>query len=355
MKTRMLVLASLLLAALPLAPAPASAVQQTLTVDGVAAVVDGRVGQALERAKADALRTAIEQVMGLSLESRVIIRNELLSESRLTAYTRGGIKRYRVLSQKAEPGRVAVRLLVTVTDLPKDMALCPACGALGWPRFLVVRSGEGEHRAVARAAEAALVQALGAKYFVAAPGRAGLPDGPRPDVIIRLSDWSSEGGFDSVANEERVSFMARAEMADSGQVLAAHRVSALAGHPSRDRAADLAAAKAGGQAAQALIPAMAAWWNRFLANGLPIRVILKHPSGAHQAADRFEAALTRLPGVSVVRGYRRGPGQAGMIVRYKGPADWLRREISHSLPRSGALARLRNESARSRVLVYTLL
>lgn len=343
---RLIALCVLAVTALAL-PSWAHAAESTLQVSATAAVVEGKVGQALLRAKADALRSAIEQVMGLRLQSRVIIKNELLVSSRLVAYTSGGIKGYRVLKETREPGLVRVVLLVTVTDRPRDMAQCPACGVLGWPRFRVVSAGPGSEAEV-RAATAALTGAFSDRHLKVAAKGGG-------DVVIRLSDWRTSGGFDGTGEQARVSFLVTAELASTGLVLASQRVSAQVVHPERAEALGLAGAKAGRQAARELFPRLAAWWNSYLTGGLPIVVLLKAPVGSHHKLNRFISALERIPGAVEVRELSTGKGQARLLVRYKGPSGWLRREVIDSLHRVNGFAKLRTETSSPRRLVFTLL
>ncbi len=327
----------------------ALAADTTLTVTGIAAVQDGRVGQARQRAKADALRSAIEQVVGLNLQSRVIIKNELLSSSRLVAYTRGGIKGYRVLEEKLTPGRVWVKLLVTVTDAPASVAGCPACRVLGWPAFYVHSGAPGRWPEVA-AARAAVEGGFSDRHFVVR--RAGAA--PGANVVIELKNWQSSGDFDGTGHQARVAFTASALLAGTRQVLASVRVSAQALHPNRDQAMAQAGTRAGRQACRELLPRLAAWWNHYLAGGLPIEVLLKTPPRSEALAGRFTRALETIPGVVQVRELSFGGGRTRLVVRYRGPAGWLRREVNDALKGAAGFARLRCESSRPRRLVFRL-
>ncbi len=96
-----------------LAPLSASA-GETIQIQGVAAIVDGDVAHARDRAIDDAKRKAIEQVAGAHISSQSVTANFQLVEDRIYARASGFVKKYEILNEYKEEGLYKVKLKAEV-------------------------------------------------------------------------------------------------------------------------------------------------------------------------------------------------------------------------------------------------
>lgn len=107
---------STLLASLALAPVKASlAAEQTIEVEGVAAVVNEDVAIARDRAIDDAKRKAVEQVAGAHVSAETITENFQLVEDKIYSRASGFVRKYEILSELEDEGGVyRVKVKATV-------------------------------------------------------------------------------------------------------------------------------------------------------------------------------------------------------------------------------------------------
>ena len=154
MRCRNLILASGLLIALGCAQAQPAVL--TVAVDGVGAI-RGDVAQGRDEAIRDALRRAVEQAVGISIEGRTLMVDMQVVEDRVIGQAAGFVRSYRVLqeSRDADLYRVTIEAVVDTGLLVDDLE---GFGALlrltlGNPRVLVVDvAHDGAPDAVATAA-----------------------------------------------------------------------------------------------------------------------------------------------------------------------------------------------------------
>ena len=113
----------------------------TVTVEGVGAVIAGDKAKAEEDAVNDALRAAVEQVMGTYVESQTLVENFQLVQDRIFTRTRGYISAYEVLEKGDEGDLIRVRVRATVkdADLVSDLeAIGILLSRKNYPRLLVL-------------------------------------------------------------------------------------------------------------------------------------------------------------------------------------------------------------------------
>lgn len=160
MKARMWFLSGLLL----LAPAAALLAQQSVTASGTAAILNKDSAQARDRALENALRNAVEQVIGTMVDSETLVKNNELLSDKIFTQTHGYISTYKILSEKSDPDTnlysVSVEAVVKQGNLEEDL------GGLGllmrrvqMPRVAVALEEEGD------AASATLLRLLKDKGF----------------------------------------------------------------------------------------------------------------------------------------------------------------------------------------------
>ncbi len=102
-----------------------SAVEKTVTVEGFGAIVNGNAELAKKEATEDALRRALEMVMGAAVSAETVVENYQLVSDKIISKVNGYIKNYKVVATKEDQGVVTVKVDVTVkeSDLKNDLEL----------------------------------------------------------------------------------------------------------------------------------------------------------------------------------------------------------------------------------------
>ncbi len=105
-------------------PRLALASAQTVVVEGVAAVVDGDVPIARDRALDDAKRKAVEQVAGTEIRSRTVTESFQLVEDEILARASGFVEAHRILDEAREGDvyRVRIEARVHAEALAEDLS-----------------------------------------------------------------------------------------------------------------------------------------------------------------------------------------------------------------------------------------
>jgi hypothetical protein len=121
---------------------PALAQQaQTITAEGVGAVVGGDRAIARDQAIQDALRKAVEQAVGILVSSETMVQNFQTLNDKIYTQTQGYVQNYRVLSETPGPNvhQVTIQATVAIGDLEKDLqALGFLLGQVGKPRVMIL-------------------------------------------------------------------------------------------------------------------------------------------------------------------------------------------------------------------------
>src|SRR2546427_12382883 len=74
----------------------------TKEVSGEAAIVQGDTARAEKEATDAALRNAVEQVAGVLVSSNTLVENSVLVQDQILSHSAGYVRKYDVLSKKAE-------------------------------------------------------------------------------------------------------------------------------------------------------------------------------------------------------------------------------------------------------------
>jgi hypothetical protein len=114
---------------------------QTITAEGVGAVIGGDRAIARDQAINDALRKAVEQAVGTMVSSETMVQNFQTLNDRIYTQTQGYIQNYRILSENPGPNihQVTIQAKVALGNLEKDLqALGFLLGQVGKPRIMVL-------------------------------------------------------------------------------------------------------------------------------------------------------------------------------------------------------------------------
>jgi hypothetical protein len=125
----------------PQQPLQAQAGEKVVTAEGMGAIIAGDKAKAEEDAVNDALRNAVEQVVGMHVESQTLVDNFVVVQDRILSRTRGFVSGYRVVSREEEPDLIRVKVEATVkeSDLVSDLeAIGLLIARKNYPRLLVL-------------------------------------------------------------------------------------------------------------------------------------------------------------------------------------------------------------------------
>ena len=118
-------------------------------VEGLATIVGGRKDQAREAALKNAFRRAVEQVVGVAIDSKTVVKDSELLNDKIYAKSHGFIKTYRILDERPEGDTYRITVLASVSRYKLEQGLDDAgllIKNLGKPRVAIVvmeRNGEG--------------------------------------------------------------------------------------------------------------------------------------------------------------------------------------------------------------------
>ena len=117
--------------------------QDYLEVSGYANIVAGRQDLARESALRNALRSAVEQVVGVMIQSESVVDNFALVKDKLATQSAGFIRRYSIIDEKCtgELCSVQVKALVSRSKLEKGLeSLGLTLKKMGKPRMVLLLS-----------------------------------------------------------------------------------------------------------------------------------------------------------------------------------------------------------------------
>jgi hypothetical protein len=159
-----------LLVVVSVGPAGADQTSGAVEVEGYALIVGARKDLAREAALQNAFRRAVEQVVGVAVESKTVVRDSELLNDKIFSKSKGFIKTYRVMSEKVEEDAYRVTVLAAVSRYKLDQGLDDAgllIKKMGKPRIAVVvmeQNVEG-HAAPGGVVETYLINNLGKRGY----------------------------------------------------------------------------------------------------------------------------------------------------------------------------------------------
>jgi len=118
---------------------------------GLGAILAGDEVKAQEDALTAALRNAVEQVVGMMVESDVLVENYMTVEDKIYTQTKGYVQKYDIISTRKQLDNaveVTIKAVVKVSDLKSDLeAIGVLLSRKGKPRTMVIidEKNIGEH------------------------------------------------------------------------------------------------------------------------------------------------------------------------------------------------------------------
>lgn len=260
-------------------------------VEGVASIMAGHKDQAREAALQNAFRRAVEQVVGVALESKTVVKDSELLNDKIFTKSKGFIKTYRIIGEKTDGDTFRIRVLASVSQYKLEQGLDNAgllIKKMGKPRIAVVvmeHSGEG-NAAPGGVVENSLVSSLGKRGYALVDRQAMLAvqhelassQDDHTDAVVRAA---AAGGAEIVVigratarytsalsgtnlRPVQVTVICRAVEADSGELLANMTATQQALHVNPATAANEAFEKAAADLSEGLQRQMSSAWTKRL-------------------------------------------------------------------------------------------
>lgn len=370
-RTIPILLAALLAFALPLMAEEGATGSVQATGAGV--IRDGDIAKARDSAIQDALRKAVEQVVGTYIESSTVVDNYQLLEDKIYSKTKGYVKSFKIV-QDGPPQKeinlyeVTIDAEVSNEPIKDDLA---AIGLLlarkGNPRtmFFIVEQSIGSDRyavgwvslvggqvdllapqASLNTAETTLTEVFAQRGFPVADrqvkqGKVSLTKGFSIDkltdnqvqelgkltgaeiVVYGKAVATAQGKLlNSAMNSANAVLTARAVRTDSGMVLGAGTANGAAVHIDEVTAGNEALKQAAAQLADDLINKITEVWSQEVLASQTINLVVGG-TGNYDAFAKFKAALAKTPGITAVHQRSLSDSQAELDVEYTGQAQDL--------------------------------
>lgn len=318
-----------LLLAMPLSRAYAEPVGGGVEAEGYASIVGGRKDQAREAALQNAFRRAVEQVVGVAVQSKTVVKDAELLNDKIFAKSRGFIKTYRIVSETAEADAYRVRIFAAVSRHKLEQGLDSAgllIRKIGKPRIAVVvveKNAEGQ-AAPGGTVETHLVSVLGKRGYalvdrqvmLAVEQEAAKGQGDQTDAVVRAA---AAGGAEVVIigraeasaaaavggtsmRPVQVAATARAVDVETGELLATAQSSQRAAHVNPAAAGTEGLQKAAVELTEALHRQLMTAWTkrltgvrtvRMTVSGIPAAEIRRLQDALKEQADSVEAVHDR--------------------------------------------------------------
>ncbi|MEI6306156.1 MAG: flagellar assembly protein T N-terminal domain-containing protein, partial [Deltaproteobacteria bacterium] len=113
----------------------------TVDVEGYASIVGGRKDTAREGALNNAFRRAIEQVVGVMVNSKTVVQDSALLNDKILSKSSGFIKTYKIISEHFETDACRVNVKATVSTIRLEKGLNDVgllSQKLGKPRIAII-------------------------------------------------------------------------------------------------------------------------------------------------------------------------------------------------------------------------
>lgn len=343
----------------------------TVEVEGYAAIVGGRKDAAREGALNNAFRRAIEQVLGVMVNSKTVVQNSELLNDKILSKSSGFIKTYRITGESfdADSCRVGVRAVVSTVRLEKGLNQVGLLSKkLGKPRIAVIMTEQNigndspssslSASAVDASIAASVIHDVFAKKgynlvdretlvaLARNEGTLSAADAMQPldaaiqvaagggaEVVIIGQAVAKAGaaalsGTNMRASQANVS--ARAVDADTGQLITSCAATANAVHVNPTAGGAQAIKKAAHELADTLNRQIVAKWSRKVAGTRTARVVVKGIEfcDISKLRDLMRERLNHVE-ESVERGYK--DGTLSLDVEINGSPRELAEEITNTV------------------------
>jgi hypothetical protein len=301
---------------------------RSVTAEGVAAVQQGAVDIARDAAVEDAQKKAVEQAIGIFIDSQTQVENFQLLSDNILSQVKGYIKRYTIIDERTDSGllRVRINAEVSLGKLSDDLSAIDILMArMHKPRTMVLiaeqnigsdmrawwTEPQGQEAEIGVVENAFMNKFTGKGFeFVdhqaAAQKITVTPAYRTPDLsAVQAKTLANQAGAEVVImgkalakyygevggmKSVQADLSARVVRTDTGQVLTSVTTHASAVHLTETTAGIEALRKAANQAAEEMLTKVLAVYSRETGSTRPVTIIVTGLSKAHFA--KFKDVLT---------------------------------------------------------------
>jgi hypothetical protein len=324
---------------------------------GESLIENNNIPAARQRAIEEALRKAVEQELGLLINTETMVKNYRTLEDMIFSKSQGYVLKYSILSEHTLGNRyrASIRALVSMESIKDDlMAFGILKQQMHNPRLMImVGTKKGQVDAAARSVRIQLEKTLAEKHFDLIDPAASerlhnntkmLLDVTRDTVIAAKMglDYHAEVVLTGIVDSEhtpktdishdkaRTTLALRVIDASTAKILASTEESATGIASRGDEALSRAGVKASERAAIYASKEIEKWWKELKNAGIPYRITLK---GVNRYADAilFEDTVQSIDNVVSLNERVFGGGFLECDLVYKGKKSNLTRAIFSKL------------------------
>lgn len=353
---------------------------QVVIATGVAAIQGENIAGARQAAIQDALRQALEQGVGLIMDSTSVVTDDDLME-KIYTHTEGYIKKYDVIKEQRKSGglyRVKIKANIKTEALRDGLARLGITEAImDYPRILIIRNPEENISPESQTAEIELIKNFTDEHFnlvdstksrelhgelrdllkVSSIDNVAAQIGLKhhAEIVIIYSIQATGSEFDGIMEKTQINFQTRAIVTTTGQILTAEAQSIMGVGMTPALARIEGARRVSESISQNLKNKILSWWMDYIANGIPYIITLQTQSKGDWMVIKFQRSLESIPGVVSLSERSSGGGITEMMVKYKGNSVHLKREILTALYDEDDFKNLHTMASKGRFLVFSVL
>jgi|GEM_PF-1078472 len=344
---------------------------------GTAIVAGGNTAGARQTATQDALRQALEQGVGMVMDSVSILKNDELMDKVYTN-TQGYITSYEIIDEKQESNglyKVKIKAIVKPGALKETLARLGLTKAMmDYPRVMIIPSSGRKSSPAADTAEAILAKKLIDKSFdlvdrektetlhqelAQLAGKditnniaAGLGLKHYAEIVLLYAVDTGTVEFDGITEKAPVTLSVKAVTTAGAKVLASDSITVTGVGQDKKAAYRDGATRAAEEIADRASQSIITWWSDYIANGTPYIITLNTPPRSDRQIMAFQQVIESIPGVVSLTERSSGGGITEMMARYKGNGMLLKREIIAECCTTEGLGNLHLVLSKGRFMVF---
>ncbi len=353
--------------------------EKTVTVSGTAKIEKGDTASARREAIDDALRNAVEQGLGVFVDSDTQVKNYRLIYDNILLRSSGFVTSYDVLSENpmGDKLRVMIKAAVTLAAIKdKLVALSILREQVYYPRLMIlVMSDRGMVGEAEKSGRVHLNRIFAEKHFdlissdvseklhndtklllnvtkdTVVAAKLGLEH--HAEVVLTAVMQSRGAGSDG--NFETAQSHIRVEAVDpqTAKVFISNEITARGAGLSKDDALRGSGKKGAEQIADYSMEEIIKWWKEFKDRALQYKVILNNVND-YGTAIEFEDAVKAINNVKAFNERHFGGGYLEADVDYKGGKSELQKKIYQGCREKGGLKTLDIETAPGNRIIFKL-
>lgn len=353
--------------------------EKEIVATGEGFIEGENVPEARRLAIDEALRTSVEQALGVFINSESLVKNYEMIDDKIYSNSRGHVKKYDVISEKrlGSRYRVTIHALVSLESIKDDlMALGILKQQMNYPRLMIVVSTrQGKVDEAARSVRIELEKMLARKHFdlvdpetseklhnntkmlldvtreTVIAAKMGL-DHHAEVVLTGIVDTEHTPGREASYDKAKSRLILRVIDPTTAKILVSTEESADGTGSNRGEALSKSGKKIGERAAAYASREIIKWWEELKKSGISFRITLKGIT-LYPDAILFEDTIQSIGNVVSVNERTFGGGFLECDVNYKGKKSKLIRSIFKDISGKKGFENLNLESSTGNNIIFS--